>query len=56
MPFLTGATFDINVDATSLEAAITLEKRTRVVCLAMRAAEEGVSSFLAKRPPKYGEW
>ncbi|MFX1574992.1 MAG: enoyl-CoA hydratase/isomerase family protein [Promethearchaeota archaeon] len=53
---LTKDALNINVDASSLEAAIKLENRTQVVCSNSADILEGVSATLEKREAKYNKW
>jgi hypothetical protein len=46
----------LNINASSLEAAIELENRTQVICLNTKDAPEGAFSLLAKKEPKYDKW
>ncbi len=53
---LTKDALNMNVDASSLEAAIKLENRTQVVCSNSADILEGISATLEKREAKYDKW
>jgi enoyl-CoA hydratase len=53
---LTKEALNLNINASSLEAAIELENRTQVICLNTKDAPEGAFSLLAKKEPKYDKW
>jgi enoyl-CoA hydratase len=42
-----------NIDAGSLEAAIELENRTQILASRTRGAEEALSAFRERRPPRF---
>lgn len=52
---LTKETINQNIDAPSLEAAISLENRNQAVCMSTGDFSEALSSFLEKRSPKYAK-
>lgn len=52
---LTKECLNHSVNAASLDAAIAMEDRNQVLCLHSRDFAEGVSAFLAKRPPRFGD-
>jgi len=43
------------IDAPSMEAVIALEDRNQVLCTQGEDFAEGVSAFLEKRAPRYGQ-
>ena len=53
---LTKDALNINVDASSLEAAIKLENRTQVICSNSSDILEGIRATLEKREAKYEKW
>ncbi|MHA1362030.1 MAG: enoyl-CoA hydratase/isomerase family protein [Candidatus Freyarchaeota archaeon] len=50
---LTKSSLNINLNAPSLEAALSLENRTLVVCMRTDDPQEGIRAFFEKREPKY---
>ena len=44
-----------NIDAGSLEQAIAMEDRNQVLCVQSKDFREGISAFLEKRSPVYGD-
>jgi enoyl-CoA hydratase/carnithine racemase len=47
--------FNMNLDAGSIEAAIALEDRNQILCAQTQDFREGMSAFLARRPPVWKE-
>jgi enoyl-CoA hydratase len=52
---LTKECLGFSLDAGSLEAVIAMEDRNQILCAQTSDMREGVSAFLAKRPPRYGD-
>jgi enoyl-CoA hydratase/carnithine racemase len=50
---MTKETLNAQIDAPSLEAALTLEDRQQVMLLETDDHREAVAAFKAKRPPRY---
>ncbi len=50
---LTKECLNMSVDAGSLEAAVAMEDRNQILCAQTADFSEGISAFLAKRPPQY---
>lgn len=50
---LTKECLNMSVDAGSLEAAVAMEDRNQILCAQTADFAEGISAFLAKRPPQY---
>ena len=46
---------NMTVDAGSLEAAIAMEDRQQILCAQTADMREGISAFLGKRAPDYGD-
>ena len=52
---LTKECLSVNIDASSLEAAIALEDRNQVIASSSRDFREGIEAFLAKREAKFSD-
>nr|MDO8134463.1 enoyl-CoA hydratase-related protein [Candidatus Njordarchaeum guaymaensis] len=50
---LTKSSINANISAPSLEAALEIENRAQVLCMATKDMNEGIASFMEKREPKY---
>jgi len=52
---LTKECLNASLDAGSLEQVIAMEDRNQILCVQTRDFREGVSAFLEKRRPSYGD-
>jgi enoyl-CoA hydratase len=50
---LTKSSINANISAPSLEAALEIENRAQVLCMASKDMNEGIAAFMEKREPKY---
>nr|MDO8098585.1 enoyl-CoA hydratase-related protein [Candidatus Njordarchaeota archaeon] len=50
---LTKSSMNANIGAPGLDAALEIENRAQVICMASKDMNEGIAAFMEKREPKY---